>query len=128
MAHQELVESTQTDHSTGFQANTTKLQQSTVDAIANLTNVTMTDRESMAALTQNINYLTVKLANSNTKLVQVLSANNILSHPGNVYCTHYCNTHGIQDRKTTVEGHTVEVTDTIRMGGCTIKWKTVYRE
>ena len=99
----------------------------------------------MAALTQIIICITIKLAETNTKLVQPLVANSILTRylvatkgdnglirppfPGNVSYTHYCHTYSIRsshsskDYKIPADGHKIEDTDTSRMGRRTTKWK-----
>ena len=59
-----------TTESEGFSANIA--QEETVQAINNLANATMTDRETMANLTAMITNLTTQLAETNTKLSEAL--------------------------------------------------------
>ena len=72
-AHDELVESTQTARSAGFQSKNANTILQTVMAINNLANATLAGRESMAALTLTVSNQTVALAEANTKMVTVLA-------------------------------------------------------
>ena len=78
IAHEELVESTQTAQTAGFQANNADTIQQTATAIENLANATLADRESMAALTLTVSTQTVALAEANVKLVTALAKITIL--------------------------------------------------
>ena len=150
IAHQELVESTQTAQTAGYQGNNAdsghlnaEREQDTIEAISNLANATLADRESIAALTQTISRLTVEIAESNAKLVRALAANNELTKklantsrvrtprdpdlPPPSY-THYCYTHGPKSSHSSGDcikpcpGHKTGATDTNRMGGRATRW------
>ena len=110
----------------------------------------MADREAMAELTATVSWITVKLADANTKLVKVLSDNNTLTRqlsstssssraitpylprnpndPKPQY-THYCFTHGIKsshsskDCNSPADNHNKNATDVNKMSECTTKWK-----
>ena len=58
----------------GFQGNNAEVQQDTIDAIANLTNANIADREYMVTLTQTISRLTEELTKTQEKLVAALAA------------------------------------------------------
>ena len=109
IAHAELMESSQTARSTGYQANNaTEVQHETVAAISNLANATQADRASMAALTSTVTILTTDLSSANDKLVKALARITVLekelatkggrtgtgSPPKTFSRTHYCSTHG----------------------------------
>ena len=143
LAHEELVESTQTAQAAGYQANSAETIRQTAAAIENLANATLADRESMAALTLTVSTQTTALAEANTKLVTALAKITMLEReltmaratnpraPTNaaVSYTHYCWTHGPTcshpscecNRK--AEGHKDEATATNKMGGRTEKWR-----
>ena len=151
IAHQELIESTQTAQGSGYQSNNTTevFQQETINAIENLANATMADRKAMAELTATISRLIVELADANTKLVKMLSNNNTLirqldstSSSSRAITTnvprlntpepqdvHYCFTHVIKSSHTSkdynspAETHNKNATDANKMGGRTTKWK-----
>ena len=53
--------------------NAKEIQQETATAIAHLVNATMADREHMTSLAATITTLTVQLANTDQKLVKVIS-------------------------------------------------------
>ena len=85
IAHEELVESTQTAQAAGFQANNAETIRQTAAAIENLANATIADRESMAALTLTVSTQTtalseaaVALAEANVKLHTALARITIL--------------------------------------------------
>ena len=110
----------------------------------------MADREAMAELTATVSWLTVELANANTKLVKALSNNNTLTRqlsstspssraitpymprnpndPKPQY-TQYYFTHGIKSSHSSkycnspADNHNENTTDTNKMDGCTTKWK-----
>ena len=64
--HSDLVDSSQTARSSGYQANNaTSIQHETVAPITNLTNATQADRESMPSLTATVTTLTTSLTSSN---------------------------------------------------------------
>ena len=157
MAHQELLESTQTAQSSGFQVNhmADGVQQETITAISHLANATMADRESMATLTATVGRLTVELAETNAKLVRALADNNILARqvgtsgsparPGGQFISrdpsppkpqyiNYCHTHGIKSSHTSKDcqspsaTHNVNATEANKLGGRTTKWPTGRRE
>ena len=71
IAHNELREDQRTTRDAGFQANSA-IQQETANAIANLANATLADRETMTAMQTNIGTLTLQLAEANAKLVEAL--------------------------------------------------------
>ena len=73
-AHQELVESTQTAQTAGFQGNNAEVQIDTIGPIDNLVNATIADRESMAPLTQTVSHITEEYKNTQEKLVAYLTA------------------------------------------------------
>ena len=149
-AHEELVESTQTARSAGFQTNNANTIFQTVTAINNLANATLADRESMAALTLTVSTQTVALAEANLKLVSALAKITALKRelgaarlspnprPGpriprdpNTTYTHYCWTHGptfshpSSECQRKAEGHKDEATMTNKLGARAEKW--VYR-
>ena len=118
-----------------------KRQQDTIDAIASLSNVTIADRDTMAALTQTISRLTVEIAESNTKLVKALADNNELTQQlaaklgtcilrdTNITTSyiHYCFTYGpksshsSRDYNSKFANHKDETTSSNRMGGHSTK-------
>ena len=57
-----------------FQGNNAEVQNDIIEAISNLVNVTIADRESMATLTQTIIHLTEELTKTQENLVAVLTA------------------------------------------------------
>jgi hypothetical protein len=85
LAHQELRESTQTAHKSGFHSANSAMdqqtvdhqdiQQDTVDAIANLATATAADRTTVATLTATNSRLTQELLAVNAKLVRALEQN-----------------------------------------------------
>ena len=138
-AHQELVESTQTAQTAGFQGNNTEVQQNTIDAVSNIMNATIADRESMASLMQTIIHLTEEWTKTQEKLVAALTAlvdsNNIIKDgkpPSNrvsVSYKHYWYTHvptsshPSLECKSTKEVHKNESTNENCMGRRKTKWK-----
>jgi len=108
-----------------------------VEAIANLVNATVADRESIAALTNTVARLTVQAATVNEKLVKDLTENKHLSATAagtnsdprmEVSYTHYCWTHGPKCSHTSRNydrhalDHKADATDAEKMGGRTTKW------
>ena len=138
-AHQELVESTQTAQTAGFQGNNTEVQQNTIDAVSNIMNATIADRESMASLMQTIIHLTEEWTKTQEKLVAALTplvdSNNIIKDgkpPSNrvsVSYKHYWYTHvptsshPSLECKSTKEVHKNESTNENCMGRRKTKWK-----
>ena len=55
------------------------MHQDTVEAIANLANATMVDREAVSVLTATVSRLTIDLAVANVKLVETTAANTALT-------------------------------------------------
>ena len=113
IAHEELVESTQTAQTAGFQANNADSIRQTVTTSDNLANATLANRESMAEITLTVSNQTVALTDANAKLVNVLAKITILERDlgavrlspdpchgpriiwgANISYTHYCWTHG----------------------------------
>ena len=79
IAYSELIESAQTTHTAGFQANnTTEVQRETTSTISNLANATQSDRLSMVVLTTTITHLNTSLAEANEKLVTSLAHHAVL--------------------------------------------------
>ena len=112
IAREELVDSTQTAQTVGFQSNNTEFIRQTVTAIDNLANATLANRGSMVALTLTGPNQTIALVEANEKLVNALAKITILErdlgiarlspdprHGPRVICetnisyTHYCWTH-----------------------------------
>merc|ERR1740124_885764 len=105
-AHADLQEASETARTSWFQSNNAEestIHQDTVEAVANLVNATVADRESIAALTNTVARLTVQAATINEKLVKDLTENKHLSATSagtnsdprmEVSYTHYCWTHG----------------------------------
>ena len=73
IANKEIIESTQTAQTAGFQSNNADSIRQTATAIDNLANATLADRESMVALTLTVSNQTVALAEANAKLVNALA-------------------------------------------------------
>ena len=74
IAHTDLVDSSQTAHPAGFQANNaTNVQRYTAAAITNLANATQADKVSMVSLTSTVTTLTPSLTGANNKLVKALA-------------------------------------------------------
>ena len=132
--YNELKETMDTTKIAGYANNA-----ETVQALNNLANATIVDRESMANMTATINFLTKQLAETNAKLTQSMQLTSKLQselanlkgkHPKSpkiVIFDKYCWTHGPQashDSKSCnrrAEGHQEELTDANRMGRRDIK-------
>ena len=106
IAYTDLQDTTSTARQTGYANNTeSTMYQDTVEAIANLANATMADREVFSVLTATVSRLTIDLAVANAKLVEATAENVALTKQSaskrpNVTHTdasyaHYCWTHGI---------------------------------
>jgi len=146
LVHEELVESNQTAQATGFYTNNATVQRDTVNTIDNLGNVTIADRDPIAALALTVSSQTVALVEANTKLVRALAQITVLTRefgvsrgnisrrdplqpaPAGKYC-HYCWTHGptcshpSPERNRKATRHKEEASFTNKMGGRTEKWR-----
>ena len=101
IAHQEIREATQTVRDTGYNANI--MQTDTAEAITNLANVTLTDKQALTELTSTVSRLSKDLADTNAQLMKALAEINTLqkelqterkkSKKHGVY-KKYCWTHG----------------------------------
>ena len=136
-AYNELKETMDTSRTAGYANNA-----ETAQALNNLANATIADRESMANMTATINSLTQRLAETNAKLNQVINLNTKLQadlgnpkgtrpkSPKIVTFDKYCWTHGPQashDSKNCnrrAAGHKEESTLSNMLGGREIKWKS----
>ena len=125
------------------------VEQETINAIENLANATMSDRNAMAEFTATVSRLTIELADDNTKLIAAHSENNALtrqltSAPATSHAitpfiskdpnapkpqyTHYCFTHGIKSSHNSIDclspaaNHNKNATNANKMGGRTTKW------
>ena len=139
-AYQELRESSATTTTAGYAAN--NIQESTAQAIQNMANATMADRDTMSNLTATINTLTQQLAQTNLRLNESLALTaklqadmQILKASGGkktaaVARDKYCWTHGIKCGHSSKEcnkkaaGHQDEATEEDKMGGRTTKWQS----
>ena len=126
-----------TTRSAGFANNA-----ETAQALNNLANAAVADREAMAHMTATINSLTQQLAETNAKLSQALSLTTSLQEevtllrkknpkaPPIITFDKYCWTHGpkcghnSKECNRRAEGHKQEATDDNRMGGRETKWKS----
>ena len=134
-AHNEMRESIETSTTAGFHPTHTA---NAAEAINNLANATVADRETMANLTSTISTLTKQLAETNAKLSQALQLTSSLqveveslkqaakkSSPAlNKYCwTHgrRCN-HSSKECRQRATGHQEDATEENKMGGKATRW------
>jgi hypothetical protein len=140
-AYHELKEATNTTQTGGFTANNV-LTSDPMQALNNLANAAVADKETMASLTATISSLSQQLATANAKLtqerhftaslqqeIQKLKDNGKFPRSTVTY-DKYCWTHGIKCGHTSksctrrAEGHQEETTEENMMGGRTTKWRT----
>ena len=132
-AHHELKEATATARTSGYTGNSA-MQRDPFQALNNLANATVADRETMANLTATINVLTMQLSQTNTKLNEALvstaslqlepkSLKNVKNGKEKSTFNKYCWTQGIKcghssaECNKQAEGHKVDATEENKMGG-----------
>lgn len=138
-AYHELKEASATAKSAGYSGNNA-IQEDHVQALTNLANATVADRETMANLTATINSLSLQLSQTNAKLNDALATTARLQSEiqslkegkkskEKSSFTKYCWTHGIQcghssaECNKRAEGHREEATEENKLGGRTTKWQ-----